>query len=254
MKKTDGRLAGILGTVIIHLVAGIFIMAFQIRELHIKSNMILDLELVAEFENRDNGEELRLPEFSGTSSGTTIERALQGDEELLNIARNLASSTTPVVVSRDDYIDMVKDELIRGGQLGVNNYIDQGRQQSSNNDYFVPVNTSPVRNNEEVKTSAQEVSANYKGPTRIEYSLENRTHTYLPIPIYKCQGAGKITLRIEVTPNGSVEKAIVLVSESVTDECLIETAINSAYITKFNSNINAPRVQTGTLTFHFVAQ
>ena len=251
MEKTNGRLVGILGTVIIHLIIGIMIMGFKIRELHVKANVILDLELFTEFENSNinNNEELRLSE----SSGTSIERALQGDEELLNIARNLAS-TTPVEISREDYLDMVKEELIRSGQLGVDNYIDRQRQQSSNsdNDSYVPV--SSVRNNEAREPLEREIAANYAGETRIEYFLEGRMHTYLPTPIYKCQGAGRVTLQIEVNQRGDVVKATVMPNVSVRDQCLIETAISSASVSKFNSDINAPRVQIGTLTFQFVAQ
>jgi len=252
MEKTNGRLVGILGTVIIHLIIGIMIMGFKIRELHVKSNLILDLELFSEYENEteNRNEEFRLPE----SSLTTIERALQGDAELLNIARNLAS-TASSVISREDYIDMVKDELIRSGQLGIDNYIDQGRRQSpNNNDNYVPVRTSVAREVERRPLEQEAVAANYRGPTRIEYSLEGRTHTYLHVPIYKCQGAGIITLRIEVNPRGDVEKATVVASQSVTDQCLIETAINSALVSRFNPDINAPKIQTGTLAFQFVAQ
>ena len=251
MKNTDGRLIGILGTVIFHLVVGLFIMAFKINELHTKTNLILDLELITEYENRRE-ELLKLPE---TSRITTVERALQGDEELLNIARNLTSRVESDI-SRDDYIDMVKDELISSGMLGTNNYIDQQRQQSANNENNVPIYSMAVRNerNETQETLEQNIAANYKGETRIYYALEGRTHTYLPSPIYKCQGAGIITLRIEVSPGGYVEKATVLASESVTDQCLVEIAIGTALISRFNSDINAPKIQTGTLTFHFVAQ
>jgi len=258
MEKTDGRLVGILGTVIIHLIVGIIIMAVKISELHVKANLILDLELLAEFENRYrdiNNEELRLPE----SRITTVERALQGDAEFLNIARNLASTAEPVV-SREDYLDMVKDELIRSGQLGVDNYIDQqrGGRQSSNNDYFVPVSnttTATATRNEARETTGREVTTiNYIGPTSVEYFLENRTHTYLPSPIYRCRGAGIITLRIEINQRGNVEKATLVTSESSTDQCLIETATSYAYASRFNPDINAPRIQTGTLMFRFVAQ
>ena len=261
MEKTDGRLVGVLGTVIIHLIAGILIMVFQIRELHVKANVILDLELLTEFKNINNNnngnsnEEFRLT----GSSGTSVERVLQGDEELLNIARNLASTTTPVIISRDDYLDMVKDELIRSGQLGTDNYIDQGRRQASNsnNDNSVPIYTlqSSVRNNETREPLERKVAeANYKGETRIDYYLEGRMSIYLPIPIYKCQGSGTITLQIEVNPRGDVEKATVLARGSSTDQCLVETATNSALSSKFNPDINAPKIQTGTLTFQFVAQ
>jgi len=159
------------------------------------------------------------------------------------------------MISREDYIDMVKNELIRSGQLGADNYIDQQRRQSANpdNENFIPVNTRIVRT-EEQRPQEQNIAVNYSGPTRITYFLEGRTHTYLPPPIYRCQGSGRITLRIEVNPRGDVVNATVIARESVTDLCLSETAIASALVSKFNSDIDAPRIQTGTLTFQFVAQ
>jgi hypothetical protein len=228
-------------------------MAFKIRELHTQSTLILDLELLTDFENmRQEREEVRLPE---SHSRTTIERALQGDEELKNIARNLTSRVDNPIVSREDYLDIVRDELIRSGMLGADNYIDRQRQQAANNENNVPVYSMAVRN-EEIRQSEVErnIESNYQGATSIYYSLEDRTHTYLPIPIYKCQGAGVVTLRIEINQRGIVEKATIISGESVSDQCLIETAINSALVSRFNSDINAPRIQTGTLTFHFVAQ
>ena len=80
------------------------------------------------------------------------------------------------------------------------------------------------------------MAANYNGPTRIYYNLPGRTHTYLPIPIYKCEGSGKAVLTIEVNPKGIVITAKIIASESTTsDPCLIETAINSALISQIQS-------------------
>ncbi len=102
---------------------------------------------------------------------------------------------------------------------------------------------------------SQEMAANYKGPTRIYYDLEGRNHTYLPIPIYMCEGSGKVALAIAVSFKGEIEEAKVIASESTTtDQCLIETAISTALMSKFNPDVNSPKVQKGTLTYHFVAQ
>ena len=99
------------------------------------------------------------------------------------------------------------------------------------------------------------MAANYKGPTRIYYDLMGRIHTSLPIPIYKCQGSGKVVLSIEVNQKGVVEKAVIIANESTTtDPCLAETAVTTALISRFNSDINSPLVQTGTLSYQFVAQ
>ena len=99
------------------------------------------------------------------------------------------------------------------------------------------------------------MAANYQGPTRIYYDLAGRNHLYLPIPIYKCRGSGKVVLKIEVNQKGIVESAGIIEAVSTTaDPCLVETALSTAKISRFNPDISAPRIQTGTLTYHFVAQ
>lgn len=248
MKNYEGKLAGILGTVIFHLIVAIIIMSFQIRSLKIQSRDMFEIEFIAEDESKEDELLKEIPV-------TTIETILKGDEEMLNIARNLASKADPRV-NRDEYIDMVKEELIKSGKLNENNYIDEQKNQAAKPDENLAFNDESKVNAEENKpTESQEMAANYKGPTRIYYELEGRNHTYLPIPIYKCEGSGKVALRIEVNQKGIVEKTLVIAGESSTaDPCLIEAAVKAALISRFNSNVNAPKVQIGTLSYHFVAQ
>jgi hypothetical protein len=247
MKKYEGRVVGILGTVIFHLIVAIIIMSFQIRSLKTEARDMFAIEFLAE----EQPSEEKLIEVPIT----TIEKILQGDEEMLNIARNLANKADPKV-NRDDYIDMVKEELIKSGKLGADNYIDEQKKETEKADENLAFkDESKVKADQEKPTESQEMAANYKGPTRIYYDLEGRTHTYLPVPIYKCQGSGKVALQIEVNQKGSVEKTLVIASESTTsDPCLVEAAVRAANLSRFNSNISAPRIQTGTLTYHFVAQ
>lgn len=247
MKKYEGRLVGILGTVILHLIAGIIFMSFQIRSLNVENRDIFAIEFLPE--------EIKADEELKEVPVTSIEKVLQGDEEMLNIARNLAKKADPRI-NKDDYIDQVKEELIQSGKLSANNYIDEQKQKAQEPDENLAFNDeSKVKDTEDKPTESQKMAANYDGPTRIYYELANRTHTYLPIPIYKCQGSGKVALSIEVNQRGSVEKTQVIGSESTTtDQCLIEAAVKAAVITRFNSDMNAPKIQTGTITYHFVAQ
>lgn len=248
MKKHDGKIIGILGTVIFHLIVAIIIMSFQIRSLKIESRDMFEIEYLA---GEKPEEEEQLTEIPVT----TIEKILQGDEEMLNIARNLASKADPRI-NRDEYIDMVKEELIKNGKLSVENYIDEMKKQPEKADENLAFSDeSKVKDDQNKASESQEIEANYKGPTRIYYDLKDRTHTYLPIPIYKCEGSGKVALSIEVNQKGMVEKTQILSRESSTaDPCLIEAAVNAALITRFTSDINAPKIQIGTITYHFVAQ
>jgi hypothetical protein len=175
---------------------------------------------------------------------------------MLNIARNLASKSEEKIDPRD-YIDKVKDELIKSGKLGTDNFIDgqRGNNQTSEDDQFAIDKQAEKEKQEEKATDSQKMAANFQGPTRIYYDLQGRNHTYLPIPIYKCQGSGKVVLLIEVNQKGNVENATVLEGESTArDECLLETAVGTALVSRFESNLNAPKIQKGTLTYIFVAQ
>ncbi|MEI8224421.1 MAG: hypothetical protein WCG82_00670 [Bacteroidota bacterium] len=249
MKKYEGRLVGILGTVIIHLIAGIIFMSFQIKSLQKDPSDEFEVEFAQVEESETKEKLIELP-------ATSIERILKGDDEMLNIARNLANKSEEMI-DPSDYIDMVKEELIKSGKLGIDNYIDeQKKMDEMKADEKLAFENDTVGKNESDKPKkSQEMAANYKGPTRIYYDLPGRTHTYLPIPIYKCQGSGKVVLSLEVNQKGVVEKALIIANESTTlDPCLIETAVTTALISRFNPDVNSPKIQTGTLSYHFVAQ
>jgi hypothetical protein len=255
MKKYEGKLVGILGTVIIHLIAAILFMSFQLNSLHNKMRDVIQVEFapdeVIRPETKDETKQklIALP-------ATTVEKILQGDQEMLNIARNLANKGDPKI-NQADYIDKVKEELIKSGKLGKDNFIDEQKKlaASKGDENIATGEKDTARYKMDKPDKSQEMAANYKGPTRIYYDLAGRTHTYLPIPIYKCQGSGKVVMSIEVNQKGIVEKVEVLENESTTsDPCLVETAVTTALISRFNSDINSPKIQMGSLSYHFVAQ
>jgi len=95
----------------------------------------------------------------------------------------------------------------------------------------------------------------FKGPTNIYFDLTNRKQTDLYVPVYKCQGNGKVVVIITVTQAGEVENAAIDKTVSDNDECLIEAASDAALRSKFNSDFEkAPVKQKGTITYLFVAQ
>ena len=247
MKDIDSKLVGILGTLIFHLVAAIIFMSFQLKTLTVPQTDLFIVEfdkdetVIPEEEKEEKKIDLPL---------TSIERIFADDPNMLNIARNLANKSD-VNIDPNEYIDMVKEEMIKNGMLGEDNYIDAQKKL----DELISEETIPIEEKVEEPTEAQVMEANYQGPTRIYYDLEGRNHTYLPIPIYKCPGSGIIALTIQVDQRGNVTSAKIKEGESTTtDQCLLETAINSALISRFNPNIDAPKSQVGTLTYHFVAQ
>jgi hypothetical protein len=250
MRKVEGKVTGLLVAIIIHLIAGITFMLIQIGSLDIK-------EYSKEYQIAL--EEAPVPEKKSVPAdiqGSSPEKIFQGDLDVMNIARNIANQPD-VKINAEDYIDKVKEELIKSGKLGKDNYIDeQKKAKESVQDGNIAIEKKEEKKKESDETKdSQKMAANYSGPTRIYYNLPGRTHTYLPIPIYKCEGSGKAVLTIEINPKGIVLSAKIITAESTTsDPCLVEAAVNSALISRFNPEINALKIQTGTITYLFVAQ
>jgi TonB family protein len=83
----------------------------------------------------------------------------------------------------------------------------------------------------------------------VSYSLVNRTANYLPIPVYLCDGGGKIVINIEVNNSGKITNAKVNSSLSSSNGCLQEQALKYAKKASFNSASAAK--QLGTITYLF---
>ncbi len=249
MTKPDGKIAGILGAIIIHLIAGIIFMLVKIGNLNVDKRTReyqIALEEIPEPEKK-------VP-LQDQQQGTSVEKIFREDPEILNIARNIANQPD-VKINKSDYIDKVKEELIAAGKLGKDNYIDEQKKAKENNQSNVIIEKKEDQKAPEKQNSSQQIAANYSGPTRIYYNLRGRNHVYMPIPIYKCEGSGKAVLSIEVDQKGNVISAKIIPAESTTsDPCLTEAATSSALNSKFNPDINAAKIQTGTITYHFVAQ
>jgi len=95
----------------------------------------------------------------------------------------------------------------------------------------------------------------HKGATTTVYYLKDRMHIYIPMPVYQCQGSGKVVMDIVVNQSGYVIDATVNKAESqIMEECLIEAANRAAYTSRFNAKNTAPEKQRGKMTYIFIAQ
>jgi hypothetical protein len=106
-------------------------------------------------------------------------------------------------------------------------------------------------NNENLpKENAQQ----YKGPSVISYTLDGRKAISLPVPAYKCQGGGDVSVQISVNRKGYVVGASVIESVSSSDECLIRSAVAAAKRSRFRASASAPEKQVGEIVYRFIAQ
>ena len=94
----------------------------------------------------------------------------------------------------------------------------------------------------------------YSGPSVLSWSLDGRKATHLPIPAYRCYGAGEVTVVIAVNNRGDVVNAKVSEEYSTNDGCLRNYAIRAARLSKFSVSETAPARQMGTITYAFIAQ
>lgn len=89
-----------------------------------------------------------------------------------------------------------------------------------------------------------------KRNTTVSYSLVDRNHYELPIPVYTCIEGGKIVINIIVDASGYVTEAEVNKKSSNTlNGCLVENAITYALLARFNSSKELN--QKGTITYLF---
>lgn len=243
MRRYEGKAAGILGTVILHLLAGILFFSVKLNSLKRER----ETEFLLVFEAEKTVDELvpnmiTLPDQTGLSDIDLMIR---------NIVRNLANPDNPVI-DPEKYQDMVKEELISRGILTEDNFIDDWKKRQAEQG---DIEIGNIQKEQKINPLEEKEPINYQGPSRVYYRLENRFHLDLPVPVYKCKGAGKVTVSIEVDRYGTVSSAKIDASESSSnDPCLLETAINSAMESRFNTDLNAAAKQQGTITFHFVAQ
>lgn len=127
----------------------------------------------------------------------------------------------------------------------------------SDSDYAARVKSFAKRRREKQellgeKEASKEVMTNNlaKRKTSVSYSLLNRGHTSLPIPIYTCIEGGRVVINIKVDQLGRVTQAEVNKNSSSTlNGCLVDNAIAYALKSKFNSGSRSE--QLGTITYLF---
>lgn len=106
---------------------------------------------------------------------------------------------------------------------------------------------------EQQKPEPKEIN---KGPADIAVNMKDRRLIQRPPnPVYLCRGHGKVTLIVKVNPAGKVVSAEVSPhGTNTTSTCTHEYAQKAALQARFNEKADAPRPQTGSMTFTFAAQ
>lgn len=238
--KTETRV-GLYLTIIVHLLALIGILAYQIQSVRQK-DASFELDFTQqEREEQQQAEEERLARRAELSA--ELEDMIRGVQRE---SRNVAVDATQRRALRDDRHsnpNEVYDEA-----KALQDKLDAARKavQEQQGDEDV---AAPVQKQEEKKN----VPA-YTGPSVLEYTLEGRKIMNPSTPAYKCLGGGDVTVAIQVDPKGIVLQATIIADFSSQDRCLQEYAIEAAKKTRFTSSPDAPPRQEGEIVYRFIPQ
>ena len=233
--------AGIYTTVIVHLaVVIVLLLAGLDWSIKQEKGFLMDFSQLEEKERLQ--EEIERLEKEAAFKESIAQR-LQQEIDAAPAVRGVAVDRAALKDDRGtDAEQLYKDaqrlqeELARGHEIQQEDYAD-------------PNPVKPAQ--EEPKKEDAPV---YSGPSVVSYYLDGRKASKLPIPAYRCMGAGQVTVLIKVAPNGSVVEAKVDESVSSADKCLKEFAVRAARLSKFSAKADAPARQQGNIVYEFVAQ
>ena len=227
--------AGLYITVIFHLAVLIVLLATQLGFSIAKEN-----SFVLDFTKQEEAEKTQKEEVFKEDISERIERMLSaaGSIPIRNIAVDRGA---------------LKDDR---GTNAEELYKDAERlQQELNNGAPLPKDEQ-VYEYKKTETGGPKKSSesSYSGPSVVSWELEGRKASRLPIPAYRCMGAGMVTVIISVDPQGNVINAKVEDALSSPDGCLRNFAIRAARLSKFSASSSAPPKQIGNIVYQFIAQ
>ena len=130
-----------------------------------------------------------------------------------------------------------------------NTYLTASNSNSNQNNSSAFGNINDIVN-KRLETQKEANSGGVNKNSSVSYSLVDRTHTFLPTPIYLCENGGKIVVNIKVNHEGKVIDAYINGSSSSENGCLIDHALEYAKASKFSRDPKKAS-QLGTITFLF---
>ena len=238
MKRlTPDQKAGIYITVSVHLAVIIVLLLIRIgQEIQRENSFLLDFTRQEEMERQR--EEAQLQELTAEQ----LEKLIAAAEAIP--IRNVTVNRSAL---KDDRGTNAEDLYKEAERLAQELKEGQSRQVEDPEAF--------ASAEEPVKPQPEQVPDKpYSGPSVLSWSLDGRKASHLPIPAYRCYGAGEVVVIIAVNNRGDVVNAKVNEELSSTDGCLRSFAIRAARMSKFSSSTTAPARQMGTITYAFIAQ
>lgn len=233
--------AGIYTTVIVHLaVVIVLLLAGLDYSLKQENSFVLDF---SKYEEQERQQQEAEQEQQAADFRESISRKLEAELRSAPAVRGVSVNRAALKDDRGTDAEQLYRDAERLQQELARGY------EAAQDEVAEP--EAAADRTEEVRT--QEAPA-YSGPSVVSYFLEGRKASRLPIPAYRCMGAGQVTVLITVNPSGAVIAAKVDESASSKDGCLRSFAIRAARLSKFSARADAPAKQAGNIVYEFVAQ
>ena len=230
---------GLCVTIIIYLIIGIgfFASKIVIGRKASQQGMYIDLQELAMLEKeRDRlAEEVRR---ANQNIDWSKIRNTSSNENALN--ENLADDRGTNTSSLNEDAEAVEQRMRANREAyerGLRDAKRAGERSEDNND----------------DSSLNKSDKKVKGSVTVSFSFDNpvRYSRHLVKPAYRCEGGGEVVVKVAIDRMGKVLYAYV---ESGGDECMRQTAVESARNSRFDINNNAPAKQQGTITYIFIPQ
>ena len=237
MKLSPDQKAGLYITVSVHLAVIIVFLLVQIRnEIQRENSFVLDFTRQEEIERQKEEEKFL------EATADQLERMIA--------AANAGIPIRNVTVDRSTLKDakgINAEELYKDAERLARDLKEGQNRRDEDPDAFAA--TEPEKRQEQQKNDKP-----YSGPSVLSWSLDGRKASRLPIPAYKCYGAGEVTVIITVNNRGDVVNAKVDENVSTADGCLRTFAVRAARLSRFSASETAPARQMGSITYAFIAQ
>jgi len=230
---------GILGTLAFHMLLAVVFLVIKIssEKSYLDSIILFDIE--EELSEERLEEDMPDPEFEQRLADY-LEQA--SSNVPVNLARNVEEE-----ISTEKYVEELEQEM-------DDNRPESWEEMQERLKELEEISQEELIMEAEDDDSKSETEP-YTGPTNIYYSLKNRYHRLLPVPVYKCEGSGLIEVSIVVDQRGRVVQAEVnKQGAGLNNTCLAEAARDAARRTRFNADFQAAKLQAGTISYHFIAQ
>ena len=233
--------AGLYITVIFHLTVIIVLLVYQIDStVRKEESFVLDFSKQEEIERRQR-EEIFKEDIS-----KRLDELIAAAQNSSAPIRNIATDASRAQLRDDRGTDA--EELYKDAERLA---------QDLKNGQKDAIEDSAVDETVEMQHQQKKSPENqkeYSGPSVLSYTLDGRKASHLPIPAYRCYGAGDVTVIITVDNSGRVVRAKVMEEISSSDNCLRNFAVRAARLSRFSASSDAPANQTGEIVYRFIAQ